>query len=108
MAVAEDSGHVMRSEASLRWGGERFLARAEAHLARMRDRRIPFRARHPVVVRRATRLIARDVLAEQGRSASFPRAPGAVAPIRLPPFDAAIRASTVPMRSASAMADPDI
>ncbi len=59
--VAEDSGHVMRSEASLRWGGERFLARGSSSRADARSTRpfprtpgagradsaAPLRCRHP-------------------------------------------------------------
>ena len=73
MAVAEDSGHVMRSEASLRGGAERKLISHGCEI----DASVSARAR-------------------AGRA--DPAAP----------FDAAIRASTVPMRSASAMADSEV
>jgi hypothetical protein len=89
---------VMRSEASLRWG-EGVCAGARDGFSRARklishgceiDASVSARVTLSLFAR-AARLIARDVLAEQGRSASFPRATGAgradpAASPSMPPF----------------------
>ncbi len=73
------SGHVVRRSAGRgRWGEGPCFARAEPHLARMRDRCVRFRARQPVVCPWSPGAADRARCpAEHGRSALLSRAVGA-------------------------------